>query len=285
MIKFEEILKKIEYLPPLPVVVSKALSKLNDPKATPDDLAEIIKFDQAVTANVLRLCNSSYFGLRRTITDINEALIYIGLVRFREILVLSGTGQYFEQKVSGYELNKGELWSYSLSSAVIADEICNIIEREDNGSVFLAALLHDIGKVVLSEFVTETWDEIRSKVEGEGYTFIEAEKEVIGYDHAELGARILKLWGFSDEIINAVKKHHEPAQKNDSFIEDIVRISDNLSMMMGYTTSIDGLAYHGYEDICRKYNIHQETLDRIMGISVEKIKKIETEYGISREVA
>ena len=285
MIKFEDIMKKIEYLPPLPIVVSKALNKLNDPNTTPDDLAEIIKFDQAVTANVLRLCNSSYFGLRRSITDINEALVYIGLARFREILVLSGTGQYFEQKVSGYELNKGELWSYSLSSAVIADEICETIDLKDNGSIFLAALLHDIGKVVLSEFITEAWDEIHAKVEKDAYTFIEAEKEIIGYDHAELGARILKEWGFSEEIINAVKKHHEPAHENDTTIDDIVRISDNLSMMMGYTTSIDGLAYHGHEDICRKYDIHQDTLDKIMGNSVEKIKKIETEYGISREVA
>ena len=283
MTKVNNILKGIEYLPPFPSTVSRAFQMLENPKVTTDSIVDIIKFDQAISSNVLKLCNSSYFGLSRSITNLQEALIYIGLSRFREILVLSGTRQYFEKKISGYELYRGELWRCSLSSAVIADELCNLLAVEYKEEVFLAALLHDLGKLVLSEYITDSLSDIHEKVEKMGITFIEAEKEVLGCDHAELGARILEMWGFSDTIINAVRKHHEPAADEDTMFENIIRLTDNVVMMMGYGTSVDGLAYHGFDDVCRKYDITQESLDSVMSDSLEKIKKVEEDYGITRE--
>ena len=283
MIELKAIIERIDYLPPFPVTVSRALQMLDDPKVTPENIAEAIKFDQAIAINVLRLCNSSYFGLSRSITDIQEALIYIGLSRFREILVLSGTKQYFENKISGYEVNRGELWGYSLSSAIIANELCALLNIESCQEIFLAALLHDLGKLILSEYITESLSEIHSKVENEGLTFIEAEKEILGYDHAELGALILEQWGFSKPVIDAVRKHHEASSENDTVIDDIVRISDTLALIMGMGTSVDGLSYHGFDDVCKKYRLTQDMLDRLIGDSLEKILQVGKEYGVTRE--
>jgi putative nucleotidyltransferase with HDIG domain len=283
MIDIGIIIKRIEYLPPFPVTVARALQMLEDPKVTPESIAEFIRFDQGIATNVLKLCNSSYFGLKRSITSLQEALVYIGLSRFREILVLSGTRQYFEKKIPGYELQKGELWGYSLASAIIAENLCDIIVVENKEEAFLAALLHDLGKLVLSEYVTESFNEIREKVTNERNTFIEAERATIGCDHAELGARILEMWGFAQSIIDAVRKHHDPTVDSDSRLEDIVRLADTVCLMMGYGTSVDGLAYRGFDDVCRKYQILQETLDSVMADSLEKIKKVEQEYGITRE--
>ncbi len=106
---------------------------------------------------------------------------------------------------------------------------------------------------------------------------------MLGFDHAELGARILEKWGFPDTIIRAVKRHHEPAAEDDTEIDDVVRISDNIALLMGFGTSVDGLAYPGFDVIYRKYAISQETLDKIMGDSLEKILEVKSEYDISTE--
>ncbi|MCE5250235.1 HDOD domain-containing protein [bacterium] len=276
----QHIIGKIDYLPPFPSVVARALSMLDSPKVKPEQIVEVIKFDPGIATNILRLCNSSYFGLNRSITSLQEALIYIGLARFREILVLSGTRQFFEKKSPGYEMRKGELWRFALASSVTAKELSKIIPVDNSESVFLAALLHDLGKLVLSEFITDSWNMIHEKVEHQGLTFIDAEKEVVGIDHAELGAMILETWGFPPAVINAVRKHHRPLEDDDTVLDDIVKISVTLTMMMGYGTSVDGLAYHGFDEVCRRNNLHTDMLDRVMGESLEIINEVESDYGI-----
>ena len=134
MSKVEEILAKIEYLPPFPATASKALQRLKDPKVTVEEITDIVKFDQAITTNILRLCNSSYFGISRKVTKLNEALVYIGLSELKKILVVSATGKYFEKKQDGYEDDNGELWRHSLSTAIIAENIVKAIglKKVDN---------------------------------------------------------------------------------------------------------------------------------------------------------
>lgn len=283
MIKVNNILKGIKYLPPFPGTVSKVLLMLENPNVTVDTIVDIIKFDQAIASNVLKLCNSSYFGLSRSVTNLEEALVYIGLSRFRVILVLSGTRQFFKKKMVGYELYRGEIWRCSLSSAVVADELCNLFPIETREEIILAALLHDIGKLLLSEYISDSMSDIYEMVEKKGIPFVEAEKEIIGCDHAELGARILDMWNFSDSIVNAVRKHHESVADEDTLFENIIRLTDTVVIMMGYGTSVDGLAYHGFDDVCLKYDITQELLDGVMSDSLEKIQNVEKKFGITRE--
>ncbi len=277
------ILEQIEFLPPFPVTVNKALLKLKNPEVSTDEVADIIKFDQAVATNVLKLCNSSYFGLRRTVTNLAEALVYIGLSQLRKILILSGTRQYFENKLDGYELYTGELWRHSLATAVISDHLNDIIGAENEDTIFISALLHDIGKLVLSEFLADEAQQVLKLVNSGEMSFLDAENKVLHINHAELGGRILELWKFSGEMISIVRKHHEPAVEDDPDALNIIRIADNISMLMGFETSIDGMAYEGFANLFKKYDLNHEKIEKIMSESLEKIKKIEEEYGISKE--
>jgi len=278
-----DIIKRIEYLPPFPVTVTKALRLLDDPSMKADDLADMLKFDQAITSNVLRLCNSSYFGLRRRVINLRDAVVFIGLYRIREILVLSATRQYFENPVEGYEIKRGELWGHALSASIIADNICDEIDYENREEVFLAALLHDVGKLVLSECVREQWKDILKRVGMVGMSFLEAERDILGTDHAEIGAKVLETWEFPEPIIEAVRLHHETYSDHDSDLVNIVRIADTVAMMMGYSTMVDGLAYHGFAEICRMYGMKEERLERIMAKSLESINNTVLEFGINGE--
>ncbi|MFC1528441.1 HDOD domain-containing protein [Candidatus Latescibacterota bacterium] len=280
MVEIDKIIAQIEYLPPFPAIISKALKRLKEPDVSTDEIAEIIRFDQATASNVLRMCNSSYFGLRRTLSNISEAVVYIGLSRLKQILLLTGFNQYFDSKPIGYESKKGELWKHTLSTAIIAENARKIFGVKKDENIFISGLIHDVGKLVLGEFVAEAIQEIHTLIEKKGLTFIDAEKSVFSIDHAELGSKVIELWKFPEEVINAVKKHHTQPEEGDNDLDNIIRISDSVSMKMGFGTTIDGDAYEVFSEICELYGMKYNTfLEKVMEESLEEIQKIESEYG------
>ena len=279
----EDILSQINYLPPFPLTVTRVLQMLRDPYVKTDDLVGVVKFDQAIATHVLKLCNSSFFGLRRPITNLRDAVVYIGLSNLKKIIIISGTRQYFEKQQSAYELKKGELWRHAIAVSILAEKLNNMIDGAPIDDVYISGLLHDVGKLVLSKFVMEVSEEITHMVEQRGISFLEAEKTILGIDHAEVGAKILDKWKFSEEIIASVKKHHMPLDEDDSVLVNIVRLSNSLAMIMGYATSINGYSYPGLPDTCCKYGITQESLENIMAVSLEEIKTVESDFGLPAE--
>jgi putative nucleotidyltransferase with HDIG domain len=277
----ERILKRIEFLPPFPVTVMKALALLREPEVTVDRITEVIRFDQSVAGNLLRLCNSSYYGLRRPIMNIREAVVLIGNRHLQRILMITGARPYFEAGKPGYEARTGELWSHALAVSVISGRIMNMVGEVDPDRVFLSALLHDVGKLVLSEFIEQEYLAVVSSRETEQDSFLQTERKVLGTDHANIGSRILTLWNFPEEVTVAVAKHHDPWREGDSPLDDIVRLADTLALSMGYGTSVDGLAYRGCAEICRRRNIGRDLLDSVMESSLEEVKKLEGEFGIA----
>ena len=281
--KIDIILEKIDYLPPFPATVSKTLELLNKKDVSIDSVADSIKFDPSLTSNILRLCNSSYFSLKRTISNINEALVYVGLSQLRKMLMMTGTKFFYDKKQEGYEAARGELWKHSLSVSIISEIINKKIKTSETDSVFVAGLLHDIGKLVLSEFVIEEAGKIEEMVENDKISFLEAEGKLFSTNHAELGGRILKMWNFDPSIVSAVSKHHTPMISDDSNLDNIIRLADSFSIMIGYGTSIDGLAYIGFSEICKLYGLCSSVIDNILSESVEEIKNVESEFRITGE--
>jgi putative nucleotidyltransferase with HDIG domain len=277
----DRILRSIDYLPPFPVAVARALTLMKDSDVTIDSIADVIKHDQSTASNLLRLCNSSYVGLRRPISNVRDAVVFVGMNHLRRILIITGTHPYFQSYKPGYEARTGELWSHSLAVSLLSSRIERLIPGADSDYVFIASLLHDIGKLVLSEFVTEEYEQIRQMIESEHITFLEAERRVIGTDHADIGSRILTLWRFPEEIVEAVGAHHEPVKPDDPSLTDIVKLSDIMAITMGYGTAVDGLAYNGFAEICRRHGISQGMLDSLSEASIEELTRVESEFGFS----
>jgi putative nucleotidyltransferase with HDIG domain len=284
MNKIDEILRKIEFLPPFPYTIAKVMEKMKNPAVSYEEIADIIKLDPSIATNMLRLCNSSFFGLKRKITSINEAIVYIGLKQIRKILFFSGSKQYFEKKQEGYEFNSGELLLHSVAATIIGEKLREKIGVGDSDLIFISTLLHDIGKIILSEYVYDEYSKIDKLVNEGKMTFNDAEVSLFTMDHAEIGAKILELWKFTPDVISAVKKHHTALTEEDTHLDNIVRLADTIAMTMGIGTSIDGLAYSGFSEICRKYSLNNYIIDNIMAESLEEIKKIqEDSVFIGRE--
>ncbi len=275
----DRIIKSISYLPPFPATVAKALMLLRDPGVDLEELADVIKFDQSIASNLLRLCNSSYVGLRRPITSVREAVIFVGINHIKRILVMTGAKPYFDKKKPGYETTAGELWKHSLAVTIVASKFESHIPGADSDSLFIAALLHDMGKLVLSEFVVNEHDRILTTVTEQKVSFLDAERRIFGVDHAEIGSRVLTLWRFPDDISTVVGSHHTPLKDDDGPMLDIVRLADIVAITMGYGTTVDGLAYRGFSDICHRRNITRDVIDSVTSATIEDLKQVESSFG------
>ncbi len=263
----EEIIAAVDEMPPFPQVVQRALQALTDPEYEVSGLVDILKVDQAVTANILKLCNSAYFGLPRKVASLKEAVVYLGANQLRQLLLSGAASKIYEKPSEGYAVFADELWRHALATAVMAQVLRRHLRfKIDENLIFTAALLHDVGKVVLSSFVIDKYRTIESKVESGECSFQEAEREILGFDHAEIGGKIAEKWEFPPEIIAAIRFHHEPSRSSKEFrlLSELVALANNLTVMVGYGTGVDGLACRGHDLLLKKLKVSEKDLEVIL---------------------
>jgi len=156
-----------------------------------------------------------------------------------------------------------------------------VLKCEDE-KLYLAALLHDVGKMVMGEFVYDSFEKISRLVSEEGYSFIEAEKKVIGIDHAELGGKIAERWNFPKDIVDALSYHHRPdlMEQNNNVIAWLVYLADQVCMLLGITGGFDGLAHRGVSDVMKKFEFHEKDLEQGMITLTEDLEHAKDVLGI-----
>lgn len=276
MSDIESILKDIDRLKPIPQVANKILAIIQNPDSAMADLSDIIVHDVAVTANLLKVANSAYFGLPRKFESAHQAIVFLGMDQVVDLVLMSSSSDNLKTAQEGYDLDAGELWRYSVSSALIARELAERKAIGDAHLVFTAALLKDIGKVVLSQYVADSFEKINALVTDQGYTFKEAEKEVIGIDHSELGGLVAKAWQFSPVMVEIIRNHHVPQDAAMGQTETyIVYLADTLCMMMGIGVGSDGLAYRFHKDAVKFLDLTERDFQEIMSSFGEKLQEVE----------
>ena len=281
MSNINSIIKKIDRLTPIPQVASKVMSIVEDPKSSMYDLSKVIIFDTAVTANLLKVVNSAYFGLPGKVDSVHQAIVYLGMAQVVDLVLLSASGENLQTAQEGYDLEAGELWKYSVASALIARELAEKKGVKDTHLIFTAALLKDIGKVILNQYVKDSFDKINVLVTKQNFTFREAEKEVIGIDHAELGGMVAENWKFSPKMVEIIRHHHRPQETSISEFESaIVYMADTICMMMGIGVGSDGLAYRFHREVVESLELTENEFQKMVAGFVDKIEQIEAMINV-----
>lgn len=243
MSRLEEIIALIQHIPPFPKVALRVMELLKDPDVEAGQLAAVIQYDPSITANVLKICNAAYFGLPRKVSSLDDAMVVLGNEALKEIIIASSSAKFYQGNIgSGYALEQGDLWKHSVAVGIMAKLLTRHIKGVDAGSAFTAGLLHDIGKRFLSSFVADDFNVIVKKVDDEHCSFVAAEKELLGINHADLGAIILQKWEFPAEQIEAVKCHHDSDALEKDALTALVALSNSLVITMGIGVGADGLA-------------------------------------------
>jgi HD-like signal output (HDOD) protein len=282
MLDLKTIMKKINTLKPIPQVAHKIMSIVEDPESSLPDLAKVIGYDSAVTANLLKVANSAYFGRPGKFDSIHQAIVYLGMDHVVDLVLLASGADNLKPEHKGYDLQKGDLWKYSVLSALIAQELAANKGVGKTYLIFTASLLKDIGKVILDQYVGDAFKEINALVEEKNLTFREAEKRVIGIDHAELGGMVAESWNFSPQMVEIINNHHQPQKSSISEIESsIVYLADTICMMMGIGGGMDGLAYRFHKDVIKRLEFTERDLQEIMAMFGEKLQQVESLVGIS----
>ncbi len=263
----EQIISRITSFPTLPIMAQKLIALLQDEEANTAEIEKIIHYDPALTANVLKAANSAFLGFREPVNSLAEASYRIGTKWVLQIAFSSLVYSNMKMTVQGYGLTSEDLWKHSIAVALMSENLSKLINIENNGIIFTAGLLHDIGKIVTDESVSESIEEIQQDIDDDMISFEEAEERILGLDHAEAGAMIAETWSFPMPIIQAIRWHHRPEQAETTLpIIDIVHVADAVCLMHGFGIGRDGL----------QYRCSQESIDRLglTGAAIEKASSL-----------
>ena len=208
--KFRREVEEIGALPTLPEVPMKILQSIAREESSMDDISRIAERDPSLTANILKVANSSYYGMRQKIASLKLALTILGLNEVINIVTSISIVRLFPARPSGSAFDRAQFWNHSFGCATATRMIASELNPDTEGVDFVAGLLHDIGKLVLDQYFHPKLREVRKLKEKEGLSMLEAETRVIGVDHAVLGSWLAKKWDLPPPLVESIAYHHSP---------------------------------------------------------------------------
>ena len=272
----DELQRRIAEFPSLPSFSSRLLSRIGDPDLDMGILAQEMRFDPGITANVLRLANSAYFG-GGNIDSLQMAIVRLGLNRVAQLVTASSVSGLVSPALRGYDLPGDELLRHSVWVAIASESLGLELEVKAQQMLFTAGLLHDIGKVVLSELVHDEWTQFRVAVEEEHSveSFQTLERRFLGMDHAEAGALLLKQWKFPVAIVDSIRWHHEPGSADDMRGgAGLLHLADMLGYCGGIGLGAEGLHYSVSREVVDAMHIRPANLERVASRTLEQMQEL-----------
>ncbi len=222
-----------ESLKTLPVIYTNVMSKLSDPDCTREDIAEIIRNDQVIVSKLLRLVNSPLFGFTRRITTIEDAIPLLGFNEIRNIVTSLSIIKLVSDTGSDSGFDRVAFWRHSIGSAIICELIARNIGVESGNEFFTAALLHDIGRLVLDQLYPDDFQLVLENFKSETLYLRQAERIAFGAPHQHIGEYLLSRWRLPDILCDAVKNHHAPLDSTvDPLLVSAVHIADIIAHML-----------------------------------------------------
>ncbi len=266
----------IDDLVPVSGYALRALRLANDKGITFSELERLILKDQVLTANLLKIANSAYYGLPRQITRLSQILSLLGLNGFKRILLESIVYSAFSTTRHAYSTEQGALFEHALGCARLSEVLARRcgLNHED---AYVAGLLHDLGKVVIERCAKDRFALVMDRVSREEYAyFADAEREIIGIDHATLGGMVLVKWGLPQMLSEAVAFHHQPYFGSEApKAVALVHLSNHICHLLGIGVGVDTLKNPVDARAVELLGIRHETIEDIIG-DVKQIVRLST---------
>ena len=276
MSRRDEILSLVTTVPSLPAVVCRLQEFLDDPEVNFTKLARVIECDPGLTANVLQLANSAYFGWQGGIGSVRDAISRLGTRRIFQMVLCMSVAPLVRKPIRGYDLNADQLWEHSVAVAICAEKLAAGRRPSCQPHAFTAGLLHDVGKVVLGTFVEIDDQPIKELVELDNLTFNEAERMVLGIDHAEVGAHLLEKWSLPVEMAAVARWHHEPGRAGDDLqsMVDLVHVADVICLNCGWGLGADGLQYRLDEAAAARLGLRSQEAEAAASLVITGLEEL-----------
>jgi len=272
-----KILRSLVYLPPMPHIILKARDILSDPESSLKDLAKVIETDQAMVAKVLTLANSAYYGVSGMISSIPHASVLLGQRTLGQMITISASSALLNKKLRGYGVDPDEMWKHSLACAFAAKRIAESCNEGMVEDAFTAGLLHDAGKIILDPYVVKNKNKFKQFDSQQGLPIFEAEKSIIGFDHAEIMSRACRLWRFPEAQVIAIRYHHQPSCSEENKLACMIHLADVLAKTAGYPAGPSGGLDPIAPGILELLKLRGQDLNDLANAVADDVQKIEAE--------
>jgi putative nucleotidyltransferase with HDIG domain len=276
----KQIIEKVQDLPTLPTVVSQLLSLLQNPRAASTDLEAILSCDPPLMTKVLRIANSAFYG-QGNIKTLQHAVFVLGFAAIRSIALSASVFEAFPG-VGRPGFDRVEFWRHSLGAAVSARLLALRTGRMDAEEAFIAGLIHDIGKIVLDEYVSEPWQEAISYAAEKKVLIAEAERVVLGISHAQAGRWLATRWKLPPQYVSAIFYHHQPgfACRGEELVA-IVHIADILTRRAHLGSGGDALVPVTNASAWKRSGLEEKDLSKVEEKLPEVFDKVISSFGPS----
>lgn len=271
IIDIDQIIHEADNLPALPNVVNEIMEQMENEDVVPMDFTEIISKDPIITGKTLKLANSAFYGYSRSIDTISQAVVILGLDTLRSLVIAVSAHNLFKSTKSSLQLDLEKLWQHSLFTAICAKSIVRKLGFNNPEKYFIAGLLHDVGKILMLNYINKYYEKIEDTANKGKYPFYLAEKKVLGYNHQEIGEKLVFFWKLPQLIIDVVGFHHQPEK---------IETKNNLAVaVISVANQISYKADYGFGYNILKSEFKQEVYDSI-GLTHELENEIIQEQKI-----
>ena len=236
--KIDYIVSQIEQIPTLPVVSKKIMELLHNDDVPLSRIAELIEQDLSIATRILKVANSPFYGTLNTVTSINHALAILGLTEVKGILAAISIKNFFPPDPKDSIFNREKFWEHSVICSQVAKLLARHYAIEDDGSLFLSGLIHDMGKVIFDVYFNNEFTQIVDHVAVKKVSFSKAEKTIMGVTHYQIAATVLQQWRIPHKIVCQVFYHHAPWQdKTYSTGSCLIYLANIFTKLAGYSAS------------------------------------------------
>ncbi len=285
MISAREVTARIKRLPIFPELPARLAALMATPTSGVDEFDKVIKPDPGMTANLLRLANSAYFGLSRRVATSREAIAILGLKRVYDVATMTAVQRCLPERVPGYELTSRGFWQHCVAVAVLSESLARVHGGQPPALVFTAGLMHDIGKLVVGEFLALHAGAVLDRMRSQGVTLINAEREVLGVDHSEIGCEIAQAWHLPEVVVAVNRWHHDPDQArdgNEAACVDLVHVGDALAHSIGFGADLGELHRPVSPTALDRLRLAKQALEQAAGgalVEIENLTGLHVERG------
>jgi putative nucleotidyltransferase with HDIG domain len=227
-----ELKEIVREIPTLPVIYQQLFQMMQDPDVTIANLAGVISKDQALTAKLLHLVNSAFYGYNKEIRTISRALVVLGFRAVRNAALALSIFDQFKGEDSHEKVDLAKFWEHSIAVACICKTLASHTTLKQAEEAFVVGLLHDVGKLITKRYFPQDFDDLCDHLASQEMTWYDGEKQLFKVDHAIIGKAIFRMWDFPPTVVEAIQFHHKPD------------LGASLPQLIALTHVGDYVAYH-----------------------------------------
>ncbi|MFQ5328619.1 MAG: HDOD domain-containing protein [Thermodesulfobacteriota bacterium] len=262
-----ELIQKAGDLKVLPFVAKKVIETISDENSSATQLSSVIEKDQTISARILKISNSALYGVRQEITSLNQAVVMLGSNVIQSLVLAVSTRSLYKR----FGMMEQLMWDHSIGTAIAARLIAAKHGRELAEVAFIGGLMHDVGKVIMNNEAGAAFIEVMKRTYNHSAASLDAEEAICGYNHTEIGSKVVTKWGFPPILVQIISKHHLDRCILEDILDPFTAKAIAAVALANTTCKVLGVGYRGPNETTA---IHDHPALSFLDISPERLDEL-----------